>query len=446
MRLGVVSFVTASTALGSLQTTAETVLSQMTDPRDDFVWIVSCEESRTPDVTSYLGDLGEDPRVRVSAVAPRTGGDAYRPLSRIIIDLNAELDAIRFLECGHRLLPGALACDLEALQKWEWTASVALDDFGGMITRPALTASPGPVPQGAYLDEWAHRTPQLTIHPLTMAVRTDLAKRVVPCSLTYGEHCELLARINQIAEGWFRTRPTVVIPAAVPPSVPRPTDFYSQRMAVIEKLRARSLSNTVQELQESGPALWESVSDTAWDTREVGHETDLKADDTLRDVLVQARKYHYRFDWWQLSDYAGQGLQRWPSDAYLRAMYLTACAAAEQSREHWSRCAYFVSQHENPKIIHLFLTSVFESASPSAAVLQCAVQLAHSLVPMEGENPVLYYRLASFYRRLGYVSAARANADLATQKLRDAAPALADHLRERLLLEKSLLSVIASVA
>lgn len=400
-------------------------------------------------LTSAISQLA-DPGITVAvtvvidrgAPTPDMGSDAVRYVeANVGIDLAARenlgayslptADTIRFLHDGDLLAPSATVDDVRALQRAPWCASGVADTEGPVIHRRTA----GPIPTGTLLDEWAAPTPALTVHPNSVAYTFGLFAALGGHSaIEFAHRTDLMVRACERAPGHYRTGPaSLTVRPHATVLAERPLSFGRDRLAIALAL----LSGRTADIDEPARTLeqqWDDISDEAWATYTVGTATTIADTDTLHEVMVQARKLHFRFAWAPLVDYIDSAGGRFDAaDDYLTGMYLTARAA---STGDWSDAIEFTQTHRAYRIIHLLLTTVFETSTTDPEVLQPALDLTDTVLDLRPDDPVALYRKVSFHRMLGdYL-----NADRWRRRALDVIatlpnPQLSDHLRERILVE-----------
>lgn len=440
------TLVPAAASPAQLQTTARSVLGQNCPTNWSLQWRLNLTATTAERLGQTLDELRHDSRVEVVVLASEVrpaGARANAALSGV------DLDAVRFVPCGDRLLPGGMAADALALADAPWCASAALDEFADSHYRAAIEYPAGPVPVGTIVDQWSQPSSALSVHPLTAAYRREVFDAVGRCDETvgYGVETDLLAQVNERSAGAYSSRPSLIITGGTPvdPANQRPNDFHGWRLARTRAL-AMGRQSRVAPSAPSEAELWDAISARAWTEADTGHARVPADAASLSEVLLQARKYHFRFAWPALAVYGQAAVQMFPDDDYLRAMWLTGRAATEGA---WDDAVEFITSHENPKIQQLLLTTAFVEgeAVPTAVLRRCA-QLAADLHEIDDSGTgraVAAYRAVSMHRLLGEFDRARSWATTASCDLTDITddPALVAHLRERLIVETTALSTRA---
>ena len=423
---GMTTYTLLSPAAPTPETTAS-VLSQLLPEGVRLDWSVAVPRPDAP--------LPDDPRVRPVVIPDM----ASRPLTEVINQMAADDgtgELVRPIWPGDRLLPGALSSDASALSESPWCTSEALDDISGAVIPAAIPSAAGPVARGTVLDSWADSSPHVPVHPGTLALRTEVFAACRGFALDgYGALTDLLARANERYDGHHTGRPSVVRRELYL----RPEAFDKirrDRTSALLGLRIAPAENTDPAALINDRAFWDRISAQSWET----HNVDEPGTSDFPSLLRQCRKLHYRFDWEGLDTLGTEGLRSY-DDGYLRLMVLTARAALGQGWEEVFSLNDALGV--DVKLSSLVLTAMFESGERDPQVLREGVAIATSILAVDPEHAVTHYRMVTLHRLLGDREAAvRWSRRTAAVLSRLSAPALADHLRERLIVENTALSAM----
>ncbi|MEU6573179.1 glycosyltransferase family 2 protein [Streptomyces sp. NPDC046805] len=165
----------------------------------EWQWLIQ-EDGRTDDVRPYVPD-----DERVSFRQGRRGGPG---VARTIALARADGAYVKVLDADDRLLPGALARDLAALEADPtigWATSRVLDLLpdGSTAGFPG-DPEPGPIERGAVLDGWKANGFLAPVHPATLFVRRDLLLALGGwMALPASEDTGLLLALGAVSRGWF---------------------------------------------------------------------------------------------------------------------------------------------------------------------------------------------------------------------------------------------------
>lgn len=406
----------------NIPTTLASAISQLGDADTTVIVTVVIDRGTTPT------DPGSD-RVHFLEANP---GTPIAVRDNLAAYSQPAATTIRFLDDGDILAPTATVDDTRVLRSAHWCASGVADTDGAVIHRRA----PGTVPTRNMLDEWAAPTVALSIHPsgvaYTMAAFTALGGF---SAVEYAHRTELMARANEHWPGHYRAgAASLTLRPHTALLRDRPMSFGRDRLAITESLLSGRTLTENTPARRSIEQRWDEISDQAWTTHTEGLATTISDGDSLEEVMIQARKLHYRFAWPRLVDYLNSAGTRFRGvDDYLEAMYLTAHAATTQ---HWDDAIAFTAEHRKHRIIHLLLTAIFESGATSQHAIAAGIGFADLLLELDPADPVAHYRQMSLHRMRGDYPAAdqwRRRALDAIAVLPDAN--LSDHLRERVLAE-----------
>lgn len=165
----------------------------------EWHWLVQ-EDGHSDDVRPHVPD---DPRVTFRQGRP--GGPG---VARTMALAHADGAYVKVLDADDRLLPGALARDLAALEAdpaigWATCRALDLLPDGSAVGFPGDPA-PGPIEQRAVLDHWAAHDHRAQVHPATLFVRRDLLLALGGwMALPASEDTGLLLALNSVTRGWF---------------------------------------------------------------------------------------------------------------------------------------------------------------------------------------------------------------------------------------------------
>ena len=165
----------------------------------EWQWVIQ-QDGHTDEVAPYVPD---DPRVTFRQ--GRSGGPG---VARTIALAHAEVAYVKVLDADDRLVPGALARDLDILEGDRtigWVTSRVLDFLpdGSTVGFPGDPAD-GPIERGALLDHWKTNGFRAPVHPATLFVRRDLLVALGGwMALPASEDTGLLLALNSVSRGWF---------------------------------------------------------------------------------------------------------------------------------------------------------------------------------------------------------------------------------------------------
>lgn len=192
-------------AAGHLHAAAASLARQELPENWRMEWVICVDSEDSTGKIANIHCPGIDVRVVNSARQLGPGG------CRNIAALNSTGSALRNLDADDVLLPDAIRGDIEALSRYRWTTSEALDllEDGTTVTF-ARNSTDQPVEVGEILRQW-RAAPILDVHPTTLAIETDLFwKAGGYAALPISEDVVLLSRVNMIAAGIHRAAPSVL--------------------------------------------------------------------------------------------------------------------------------------------------------------------------------------------------------------------------------------------
>ena len=143
-------------------------------------------------------------------ISSGTGLSARTGVARTMALSRANGTFIRTLDADDMLLPGALARDIERLQRSPWCTSACLD----LLADGSTVAGPydpvdGPLQQRKFLHE--HAANQMSVQAVTLAAHTDLVRALGGWpALTGAETDGLLLAVEAVAAGEFIASPSLI--------------------------------------------------------------------------------------------------------------------------------------------------------------------------------------------------------------------------------------------
>lgn len=170
-------------------------------------WIV--QEDGELDVVKNA--LPRDPRI--SYGCGRIGGPG---VARTVALARVTGELVRNLDADDRLLPGALARDIEILERYPgigWTTTKVLDLLpdGSIKEWPYGDPEEGVIPLNWVLTFWRDNNWLLPVHPTTLCIRRNLLVALGGwMALISGEDTGLVIAANVISQGYFIREPSIL--------------------------------------------------------------------------------------------------------------------------------------------------------------------------------------------------------------------------------------------
>jgi len=171
----------------------------------EWQWLVQ-EDGRTGNVAKMLPN---DPRIN-SGMGRPGGGPA---IARNMALARADGDIVRVLDADDRLLPSALARNIETMTgrtNVGWTTSRVLDLMpdGSTVSWEHADPREGPIIEGTVLEYFKANQFRLPVHPATLCIRRDLLLALGGwMALPAGEDSGLLLAASVVSEGYFIHEP-----------------------------------------------------------------------------------------------------------------------------------------------------------------------------------------------------------------------------------------------
>lgn len=157
---------------------------------------------------------------------------------------------------------------------------------------------------------------------------------------------------------------------------------------------------------------------------------------SLTVVYAVARRLHFHFAHEALHDFASAALVSFPDDVFL-CQLRDAARAVLGDPEAWESLLR-AAAGGNPKVQHILLTSAFTAMAVPERVLSEALEVSAHLTSTG--DPVAAYRHVSLLRRTGRLQEAFVACEAACLLAAQAGPHLGEHLSERLLVERLLVT------
>lgn len=193
----------------------------------------------------------------------------------------------------------------------------------------------------------------------------------------------------------------------------------------------------------AGADLEEAASDYAWQHRwdqwpATWQELVSALGETppLASTYAVARRLHFHFAHAALCDFTHAALTTFPADTFLTQLHDAALAVLGDPSA-WAPLLRTATGGTS-KSAHVLLTTAFVAASVPAGTLSAAIGIAEGLA--SSGDAVAAYRAVSLQRRAGRNLEALNACEAACLAAANAGPALGDHLAERLLVERHLIT------
>ncbi|MEV0403363.1 glycosyltransferase family 2 protein [Actinoallomurus sp. NPDC050550] len=189
-----------------LRAAYESILVQDLPPGWTWQWVVQ-EDGEAGDVAALLP---EDPRV-----SPGHGRRGGAGVARTLALSRVRGELVTVLDADDLLMPGALARDIEMLERHPdiaWATSRALDLLpDGSRVRVDGEPPEGRVARGTLLRLWKERGHRLPVVPATLCVRRELLFALggwmaLPASADTG----LLLGADAVSDGYFSAEPSML--------------------------------------------------------------------------------------------------------------------------------------------------------------------------------------------------------------------------------------------
>ncbi|MFE1691150.1 glycosyltransferase family 2 protein [Streptomyces albidoflavus] len=196
-----ISVITAVHAPGAhhLPEAYKSLLAQELPAGWDWQWVIQ-EDGHTNEVAPHVPD-----DERVSFGQGRAGRAA---MARMLGLARARGEVVKVLDADDQLTAGALARDVEALERNPevgWVTSRVLDLLpDGSTLGFEGDPSPGVLERGSVLEHWRAHDYRASVHPATLATRKDLLLALGGwMALPASEDTGLLLALSAVSRGWF---------------------------------------------------------------------------------------------------------------------------------------------------------------------------------------------------------------------------------------------------
>ncbi|MET8575449.1 glycosyltransferase family A protein [Streptomyces sp. NPDC005012] len=200
-RVKTISVITAVHAPGAhhLPEAYKSLLAQDMPRGWDWQWVIQ-EDGHTDGVVPHVPD-----DERVCFGQGRAGRAA---MARMLGLARATGEVVKVLDADDQLTPGALARDVEALERNAevgWVTSRVLDLLPDGSTL-GFDGDPdaGVLERGSVLEYWRANDFRASVHPATLAIRKDLLLALGGwMALPASEDTGLLLALSAVSRGWF---------------------------------------------------------------------------------------------------------------------------------------------------------------------------------------------------------------------------------------------------